>query len=163
MSAPPEIEDDAAADPDAAVDLGPLPGLIGYALRRAQLAVFQDFHRHFADADIRPAQFSVLMVLKHNPGLRATHVASALGIKRTNFVPLFDGLHARGLVERRPVKGDRRASALFLTASGAEMLAKLEHLVAVHEAKFAARLGAEGRYQLMGLLHRLAEPAFDPG
>ena len=146
-----------------AVDLGPLPGLIGYALRRAQLAVFQDFHRHFAEADIRPAQFSVLVVLRHNPGLRATQVATALGIKRTNFVPLFDGLEARGLAERRRVTGDRRASALFLTDSGAEMVATLEHLVARHEAKFASRLGVEGRYQLMGLLHRLTEAAFDPG
>ncbi len=158
----PDIDDDAPADPRAAVDLGPLPGLIGYALRRAQLAVFQDFHRHFADADIRPAQFSVLVVLKHNPGLRATQAALALGIKRTNFVPLFDGLAARGLVERRGVKGDRRASALFLTEAGAETLARLERLVALHEAKFAARLGPEGRYQLMGLLHRITEAAFDP-
>lgn len=157
-----DVDEEAAAETDAAVDLGPLPGLIGYALRRAQLAVFQDFHRHFADAEIRPAQFSVLVVLKQNPGLRATHVASALGIKRTNFVPLFDGLQARGLVERRPVKGDRRVSALFLTGAGTETLARLEALVAVHEAKFAARLGAEGRYQLMGLLHRLTESAFDP-
>ena len=156
---------DAAADNvlPAAVDLGPLPGLIGYALRRAQLAVFQDFHRHFAEADIRPAQFSVLVVLQHNPGLRATQVATALGIKRTNFVPLFDGLEARGLAERRRVTGDRRASALFLTDSGAEMVARLEGLVARHEAKFAARLGVEGRFQLMGLLHRLTEAGFDPG
>ncbi len=162
MSAPSDSDDDAPADPNAAVDLGPLPGLIGYALRRAQLAVFQDFHRHFADADIRPAQLSVLVVLKYNPGLRATQAAHALGIKRTNFVPLFDGLAVRGLVERRGVKGDRRASALFLTEAGAETLARLERLLATHEAKFAARLGSEGRYQLMGLLHRLTEAAFDP-
>jgi DNA-binding MarR family transcriptional regulator len=163
MTAASDLEDDAPAGPEEAVDLGLLPGLIGYALRRAQLAVFQDFHRHFAAADIRPAQFSVLVVLRHNPGLRATRVAAALGIKRTNFVPLFDGLAARGLVERRPVKGDRRASALFLTEAGAATLARLERLVGEHEAKFAARLGPDGRYQLMGLLHRLTEPAFDPG
>lgn len=158
-----EFEDEAPARPDAVVDLGPLSGLIGHALRRAQLAVFQDFQRHFAEADIRPAQFSVLVVLRHNPGLRATQVAGALGIKRTNFVPLLDGLEARGLAERRRVRGDRRASALFLTEAGAAMVAWLEKLVAAHEAKFVARLGVEGRYQLMGLLHRLTEAAFDPG
>ena len=157
------LEDESPAQPDAPVDLGPLSGLLGYALRRAQLAVFQDFHRHFAEAGIRPAQFSVLVVLRHNPGLRATQVAAALGIKRTNFVPLFDGLAARGLAERRQVKGDRRDSALFLTPTGIGMVARLEQLAARHEAKFAARLGAEGRYQLMGLLHRLTEAAFDPG
>ena len=154
------VAEDAAP---AVVDLGPLSGLIGHALRRAQVAVFQDLQRHFAEADIRPAQFSVLVVLRHNPGLRATQAATALGIQRTNFVPLFDGLQARGLAERCRVEGDRRASALFLTAAGAEMVARLEQLAARHEARFAARLGVEGRYQLMGLLHRLTEAAFDPG
>lgn len=162
MSAHCDLEDDAPAGSDGAVDLGPLTGLIGFALRRAQLAVFQDFHRHFTDSDVRPVQFSVLVVLRHNPGVRATQVACALGIKRTNFVPLFDSLQARGLAERRPVKGDRRASALYLTEAGVTMLAALERRVVEHEAKFAARLGVEGRYQLMSLLHRLTEAAFDP-
>jgi len=102
-------------------------------------------------------------VLRHNPGLRATQVAAALGIKRTNFVPLLDGLEARGLAERRRVKGDRRASALFLTEQGAETLGRLERRVAAHEAKFAARLGPNGPTQLLSLLQRLTDPAFDPG
>jgi DNA-binding MarR family transcriptional regulator len=152
-----------SAGPAEAVDLGPLPGFMFYALRRAQLAVAQDIQRHFAADDIRPVQFAVLVVLHRNPGLRATRVALALGVKRTNFVPLFDGLVARGLVERRPVPDDRRAAALYLTEEGAGMLGRLERLVAQHEARFAARLGLEGRYQLMGLLHRLTESAFDSG
>ena len=162
MTISPDAEDEGLARPEGAVDLGLLPGLIGYALRRAQVAVFQDFQRHFAAEDIRPAQFSVLVVLQRNPGLRATRVAAALGIQRTNFVPLLDRLVLRGLAERRRVKGDRRASALFLTEAGAGMLARLERLVAAHDQKFAARLGMEGRYQIIGLLHRLTEEAFDP-
>jgi DNA-binding MarR family transcriptional regulator len=149
----------AAAAPDlaGAVDLGPLPELLGYALRRAQLAVFQDFHRRFAAEDVRPVQFSVLLVLKHNPGLRATQVAFALGIKRTNFVPVLDGLEARGLAERRKVPGDRRASALFLTRSGAGLLARLERLQADQEAALAEQLGPGGRETLLCLLGRIGE------
>src|SRR4051794_16836926 len=41
-------DDDALPDGGAVVDLGPLTGMLGYALRRAQIAVFQDFHRRFA-------------------------------------------------------------------------------------------------------------------
>ena len=151
----------ASAEPELPVDLGPLPGLIGYALRRAQLAVAQDFHRRVAAEDIRPGQYSVLMVLQNNPGLRAARAAQALGIKRTNFVPVLDGLEARGLAERRRVQGDRRASALFLTEAGKAVLARLAPLVAEHEARFAGRLGTDGRSQLMGLLHRLGEAGFD--
>ena len=47
----------------AEVDLGPLAELIGYALRRAQLAVFQDFNRANEAEIIRPVQYSVLKVL----------------------------------------------------------------------------------------------------
>src|SRR5690348_16351341 len=64
--------------PKTHVDLGQLPGLIGYVLRRAQLAVFQDFFAAFAPHNIRPAQFSVLTVIDRNPGLTQSQVAGAL-------------------------------------------------------------------------------------
>jgi DNA-binding MarR family transcriptional regulator len=124
--------------------------------------VLQDFQRHFGPEDIRPVQFSVLLVLRHNPGLRATQVAFALGLKRTNFVPLLDELEARGLAERRRVPGDRRASALFLTAEGGRTLARLEQLHGERERAMAARLGPGGREALLGLLARLTDPAFGP-
>jgi len=57
------------------IDLGPLPELIGYVLRRAQLAVFQDFFAAFAPFDIRPAQFSALTIIERNPGLTQSQVA----------------------------------------------------------------------------------------
>ena len=145
--------------PPPDIALGPLPGLIGYALRRAQLAVFQDFHQTMAAEDIRTAQYSVLEVLRHNPGLRQTQVSAALGIKTTNFVPLFDALERRGLAERRPIPGDRRARGLFLTPQGQDLLTRLERLLATHEAHFTARIGADGKRHLLDLLNRLVEPA----
>ncbi len=156
------LDEAAAPPPDTPVDLGPLPDLLGYALRRAQLAVFQDFHHAMEAEDIRTAQFSVLEVLKHNPGLRQTQVSFALGIKTTTFVPLFDELERRGLPERRPIAGDRRAKGLFLTALGQATLARLEALAATHEARFVSRMGPAGKAHLLGLLHRLADRAFDP-
>ena len=76
-------------------------------------------------------------------------------------MPLVDALEARGLAERRPVPGDRRARGLFLTRLGAEALARLEAKAAAHEAKLAARLGSEGRMQLVALLRRLSDPRPD--
>jgi len=69
------------ADDDAVVDLGPLSGLTVYALRNAQIALSKDFQRIMAEHDIRPAQFSVLAVIKRNPGLRQTQVSFSLGMK----------------------------------------------------------------------------------
>ena len=36
----------------------PLDDYVGYALRRAQIAVFEEFIREFEPLDLRPAQFS---------------------------------------------------------------------------------------------------------
>jgi DNA-binding MarR family transcriptional regulator len=145
-----------AEDGQEAIDLGPLPALLGYALRRAQLAVFQDFHHAVADLSLTPAQFGVLVVIRHNPGLRQSQLAAALGIKRTNLVPLLAELERRGLAERQSAHGDRRATSIRLTAAGGELLALAERLVLAHDHGFDARLGARGRTQLLRLLSRLA-------
>ena len=41
-----------------------LPGLIGYNLRKAQTAVFQDFSRSLQDCNITPGQFGVLVLIQ---------------------------------------------------------------------------------------------------
>src|SRR3954452_22632124 len=140
------------------IDLGPLPELIGYVLRRAQLAVFQDFFAAFAPFDIRPAQFSVLTIIERNPGLTQSQVAEALGIKRTNFVGMLDELETRGLAERRQTARDKRSYALYLTAEGAALMRKLRPVLKAHESRMVAKLGEEGRDALIALLREIAEP-----
>jgi DNA-binding MarR family transcriptional regulator len=139
------------------VDLGPLPELIGYGLRRAQLAVFQDFFAAFEPFDVRPAQFSVLTVIERNPGLTQTQVAEALGIKRTNFVGMLDELETRGLAERRQTARDKRSYALYLTVDGAALMRKLKPVLKAHESRMVAKLGDEGRDTLLALLREIAD------
>jgi DNA-binding MarR family transcriptional regulator len=139
------------------IDLGPLPELIGYVLRRAQLVVFQDFFRTFAPFDIRPAQFSVLTVIERNPGLTQSQVAAALGIKRTNFVGMLDELEKRGLAERRQAARDKRSYALCLTAEGAALMRRLKPVLKAHESRMVALVGEEGRDLLVELLHQIAD------
>ena len=138
------------------IDLGPLPELIGYVLRRAQLAVFQDFFAAFAPFDVRPAQFSVLTIIERNPGLTQTKVAEALGIKRTNFVGMLDELEKRSLAERRQAR-DKRSYALYLTADGAALMRKLKPVLKAHEARMIARVGNEGRNRLVALLTEIVD------
>jgi DNA-binding MarR family transcriptional regulator len=139
------------------IDLGPLPELIGYVLRRAQLAVFQDFFAAFAPFDIRPAQFSVLTIIERNPGLTQSQVAEALGIKRTNFVGMLDELEKRGLAERRQTARDKRSYALYLTAEGAALMRKLKPVLKAHESRMIARVGEDGRDRLVARLHEIAD------
>jgi DNA-binding MarR family transcriptional regulator len=125
------------------VDLSQLTRLIGYQLRRAQIAVFDDFIRAFAAHDIRPGQYGVLTAIDCNPGSSQAAIALSLGIKRSNFVKLIDELERRKLVIRKQVSGDRRANALFLTKIGQSELAALHDIRIAHEARVAAKIGDE--------------------
>ena len=139
---------------DTTVSLGPLPELVGYLLRRAQLAVFADFLQHFAVLDLRPAQYSTLIVLRHNPGSRPSQIADALGIKRANFVVLQTELAGRGLIERRTDARDRRAHTLYLTAAGAALMVQADAALAEHELGVAATLGQVDYDALLRILNR---------
>jgi DNA-binding MarR family transcriptional regulator len=139
----------ASVGSDAAeIDYGALDERAGYWLRRAQIAVFQDFFRAFRPFDIRPAQYSTLTIIECNPGLTQTQVADALGIKKANFVAMIKELETRGLARRQPVKGDKRSNGLFLTDEGARMIARMHAASAAHEAKIKAVLG-DGRYVVL--------------
>lgn len=136
--------------------LGPLSEFLGYALRRAQLVVFDDFFQTFADLGLRPAQFGLLVVINQNPGLKQTDASAALGIQTPNFVALVDELERRGLAQRLPTQNDRRSHALHLTKAGEALLKRVMVRQAEHEERMTARIGKAGREQMMLLLDKLA-------
>ncbi|WP_244557521.1 MarR family winged helix-turn-helix transcriptional regulator [Devosia lucknowensis] len=131
-------------------------GAIGYRLRRAQLNVFQKFLAIFDALKLRPAEYSVLVLIGDNPGRKQTEIAEVLGIKRANFVTLVHGLEERNLVERIPSAQDKRANALHLTENGKAFLADAQARHAALEEETVARLGGPAaRAQLLSLLDRL--------
>jgi len=145
----------ASAD-DRSVDASTMEQVIGYRLRRAQLYVFQQFHQHFAELELRPAEYSVLNLIGTNPGRKQSQIAESLGIKRANFVPLINGLERRGLMIRRSQPDDRRSHALFLTTKGEVLVKQADQAQAEFEAHCVVRLGGtKARDQLLELLERL--------
>ena len=66
------------ADRDAEISLGLLSSLLGYNLRRAQVAVFQNFTDMVGAAELTPGQFGVLVVIDANPGLSQTQLGNEL-------------------------------------------------------------------------------------
>ena len=135
-------------------DIGILHEHLGYFVRRLQVAVFQDFIRRLAPIDLRPAQYSVLVVIAANPGLSQADVAAALGIERARLVHLLDRLERRGLTRRLASPTDRRSHALELTREGRNTLRRAKMLAARHEAHLADRLGAEHRRAMLEVLRR---------
>jgi DNA-binding MarR family transcriptional regulator len=136
----------------AAIELDGLLGHAGYAVRRFQLWIFQDFIRTLAAVDIKPTQYSVLTVIGANPGLSQMAVAQRLGIERARLVHLLDSLENRRLVKRVRSKTDRRSHALHLTAQGEASLRQFKLLAAEHERHVAEKIGKENREQLLRIL-----------
>jgi len=141
---------------DAALRIEATTDIVGYRLRRAQLSVFQQFLELFETLKLRPAEYSVLVLIADNPGRKQTEIAEVLGIKRANFVTLVHGLEERGLVERIPSAFDRRANALHLTKDGMAFLARIRLVHDQMEEDIVQRLGGPAaRDQLFALLDRL--------
>ena len=147
----------------APADYDLLPDLIGYNLRRAQLAVFQHFARSMAQSmgagRISPGEFGVLALIEANSGINQTALAVAVGADRSTMVPILDRLQKRGLIERHPVPGDRRAHALALGEVGRRRMEEFRSTVRAHEANIAADMSAGERALLIDLLGRLRKAA----
>lgn len=158
----------AAARPGKKRDRAPaeydlLPELVGYGLRRTQLAVFQHFARAMTEAmgadRVSPGEFGVLVLIEANSGINQTALARAVGADRSTMVPILDRLEKRGLIERRKVPGDRRAHALALGDVGRKRMAEFRATVRAHEARITADMSAGERALLIDLLGRLRKAA----
>lgn len=151
----PSVETGSDAD---SIKMGELSELLGYALKRAQLTVFDDFLRCVSPLQLTPAQFSVLLLLDRNPGRNQTEIANALGILRPNFVAMLDGLESRDLCARVRSANDRRSHSLMLTEKGRSVLARAKKLVATkHEARLNELLGPANREALLSMLSAIAK------
>jgi DNA-binding MarR family transcriptional regulator len=100
------------------LDLGPLGDTVGFLLRLAQLRAFDAFRERFADMDLTPGAFSVLVLIARNPGVRQGAVAERLMIKRAHMTKLVRAMEEAGLILRLIPDHDRRSVELTLTDAG---------------------------------------------
>lgn len=137
------------------LDYGVLPGLIGYQLRMAQIALFKDFAQGPGTEDMTPGLFGVLVVIEANPDLKQSDLARATRLDRSTVVTVIDNLEKRGLVERRVALHDRRSNAIRLTEAGLALLKKLKRQVAQHEKRLMQNFTTAERDQLVALLQKV--------
>jgi DNA-binding MarR family transcriptional regulator len=134
------------------LELGALNGHLGYFLRRLQVAVFKNFIRTLAPMDVRPAQYSVLLLIEANPGRSQAAIGQALDIERARLARLLHVLEGRRWIERRASAGDGRSHSLFLTREGEKALVRIKSLAARHEAWLTDFVGSKRHTVLMDLL-----------
>ena len=84
------------------------------ALRNAD----QIFRRAVRPLGLTVIEWYVMRALLEQDGQHASELARAVGRAATSFTPNLDKLQEKGLIERRPDPGDRRAVRIYLTARG---------------------------------------------
>ena len=131
---------------------GMLAELLGYRLRLAQQAVFRDFARSVPG--LSPGRAGILMLVEANPGVTQTRLAAAANLDRSTLVGVLHTLEGAALLERRRGE-DRRTNGLWLTRSGAMLLARVKRRIRLHERRVASRLTPGERAALLGLLEKL--------
>jgi len=134
------------------LDFDVLDGHLGYFLRRLQISVFKDFISTLATLNVRPAQYSALVLIGANPGRSQAEIGEALNIERARFARLLDELERRGWTQRVAALRDRRSHSLFLTNEGRTALMTIKGLAARHEKQVSRIVGGTRRQKLMKLL-----------
>lgn len=140
-----------------AVDFGPLAGWIGFHLRMAQIAAFQNFERVARDIDLSPGRFAALTVIGLNPGISQTALSRAIGSDKSTLTPALSSLVKRNLVRRTRTQKDRRVYRLTLTPVGEKMLRDLTECARRHEEDLDAIVGPRERTQFLRTLQKIAE------
>ncbi|MGN8159645.1 MarR family winged helix-turn-helix transcriptional regulator [Salinisphaera sp. RV14] len=141
---------------DEALDDSGLRELVGYQLKRADLAMQKLFAREIGEPfQLRQIEFSVLVLLACNERLTHKRISAALGVAPSNMVSVMSALEARDLVIRRRNPTDGRSAFWQITEAGAT----LEHraAMAVREME-TSRFGIQGeqaRRDLADSLDRL--------
>ncbi len=144
-----------AASKKSDVNYGLLPGLVGYQLRMAQIALFRDFAQGPGGEDVTPGLFGVLVIIEANPDLKQSELARATHLDRSTVVTVIDNLERRGLVERRVALHDRRSNAIRLTDAGTALLRKLKRQVNQHEKRLLQNFSAAERETFLALLKKV--------
>ena len=153
---PADVQEALPATPDAQAPLDTaLDELIGYAMRRAQLKLFQNLIGRLATHDLRPAQFSAMAIIDQHPGLMQADLARALAIEPPQVVPLLNKLESRALAVRVRCKPDKRSYGIFLSKTGEALLKELKSIAAQSDIDATSALDSAEREELLRLLKKV--------
>jgi DNA-binding MarR family transcriptional regulator len=140
------------------VELGPLPRLLGYNIRRAQQACWRTYVSSIGENKLRPGLFSLLCLVRANAGIAQIELGTHLGVDKASIVALLDRLERAGLIERRRCTRDRRRQGVFLTDAGGAELEALLTKVRKLERHMTSRFNKTELEQFLGYLKRLYAP-----
>jgi DNA-binding MarR family transcriptional regulator len=132
-------------------------GLLGYSVARADISLRRAFMEVGRELDVRPAEYSALVVLAHNDDVSPGALGKALSISAPNLAVMLERLNTRGLISRTPRKEDRRGHVIKLTVAGKQLVKRGKALEPLAEGRVTSRLTPAERALLVELLQKIVE------
>jgi DNA-binding MarR family transcriptional regulator len=146
-------------EPDSAAPLPALAGRLGYLLKHARERLGGLTAEVLAPFGVTGRQVAVLIAIDDRVPLSQQEVARRLGVDRTTMVDLVDELEAKGLVQRRQDRADRRRNVVALTPAGTAALEGASRATRDAEQRFLAALSGAQAAAFREALHAVAFPA----
>ena len=131
----------------------PLADMLGYQLRRASWVTMAALSEALEPFGLRMTEAITIRFVAANPGCNQAEIGRALGVKRTNLVPVVAGLVTAGLIDRSPADG--RTHALRLTDAGGALHRQLAAAAIEVEHRFFGDIDEAERHMLICLFQRV--------
>jgi DNA-binding MarR family transcriptional regulator len=108
--------------------------------------------------DITPSHLRALRALGHHGVMRLSELSDHLHIAPRSTTEVVDALQSRGLVERHPDPGDRRATLVGVTEHGTGVLDAIRAARGTEAERVFGRLSETDRADLARILRELRDP-----
>jgi DNA-binding MarR family transcriptional regulator len=143
--------------PRGRLEEGGIYDLLGYQLAQARLVTDANFKLEVGQPfDLKRVEFTILQLIKENPAVTPTRLATALAVTTPGITVWLDRLVARGFVLRERSSTDGRAQHLQLTSQGKTLVGKAVKLLLAADAISTQHLSEGERKILIELLHKVA-------
>jgi DNA-binding MarR family transcriptional regulator len=134
-----------------------LKTVIGYQMAQATVAMDRIYETVVGQTEgLHRVEYTVLMLVRANPGCTASSLAKALAVSAPNMALWLERVTAKGLLDRTPSAADRRSNHLHLTQRGEETARVATQAILAAEEALLAGLSVGERAMLAELLHKAA-------
>lgn len=123
------------------------------SLLKAREAVMRQFIPSLKEHGLSPQQWRAIRSLQQEDGLEISELAERCYLLLPSMSRIAQNLEARKLLERRAVASDQRRAALYLTAKGRALFAKIAPKSVERYANITERFG----YGKLELLYELLD------
>lgn len=130
----------------------------GFALGQLSRLWRKELDRRLSPYGLTEARWLALLHLSRmSHPVTQKDLAARIGVQGPTLVRTLDWLEAEGLIERRPIEGDRRAKSLHLTEKARPSLARIQAVAEGLREELFADVGEEEMLACLAVFERLGD------